>query len=405
MNPGDKFEARIEKIVFGGDAFCKAPDGMAVFTANALPGELLLLEIKSVKKSFARAEILKIIEASPDRIEPVCKYAHVCCNCKYLCVNFPAENRIKHGQLKDALLREAPEYTDVLDDELVNDTEFHYRNKVEFHAHRVGNLLDLGYVKSDNVSVFDIDKCLLLNEKIQTKYDEIRSNISIMHSLRDGMELTLRYASGKDEVLFWRNSPDKKASWLKEKLSCGMFSVPLGNFFQVNINIADKLLESTAEYVDKSGAEELLDLYCGAGFFSFGCAARCSSLKRIYGVEIDERSIECAKFNLKGFENIESSFFAADSAKKLPGILKNIKDNCCVIVDPPRNGLDAKLPAMLGNTAQVKSIIYISCNLATWARDLHRLKKYGFSMKKVQGFNMFPRTGHFEIFSYWTRTK
>ena len=67
------------------------------------------------------------------------------------------------------------------------------------------------------------------------------------------------------------------------------------------------------------------------------------------------------------------------------------------------NGLDAKLPAMLGKTEAVKSIVYISCNLATWARDLHRLKKYGFKLQKVQGFNMFPRTGHFEIFSYWTR--
>ena len=103
------------------------------------------------------------------------------------------------------------------------------------------------------------------------------------------------------------------------------------------------------------------------------------------------------------FKNIESSFFAADSAKKLPSILKNLQCDCCVIVDPPRNGLDAKVPAMLGNAPQVKSLVYISCNLATWTRDLHRLKKYGFNLCSVQGFNMFPRTGHFEIFSYWTK--
>lgn len=403
MNIGDKFEARIEKTVFGGDAFCKAPDGMVVFVANALAGELLHLEIKSVKKSFAKAKILKIVEPSPDRIEPVCKYANVCCNCKYLCMDFAAENKTKHEQLQDAILRESPEDITALAPEIVSGAEFHYRNKVCFHAHRVGNLLDLGYVKSDNVNVFDVDKCLLLNEKIQSQYDEIRSNISVMHSLRDGMELTIRYASGKDEVTFWRNSPDKRASWLKEKLSCGMFSVPLGNFFQVNNEIADKLLETTASCVSESNAQQLLDLYCGAGFFSFGCAVKCPELKQIYGVEIEEASIECAKFNLKAFENIQSSFFAGDSAKKLPDILKKLNSNTCVIVDPPRNGLDAKLPAMLGKTEAVKSIVYISCNLATWARDLHRLKKYGFKLQKVQGFNMFPRTGHFEIFSYWTR--
>lgn len=403
MNIGDRFEAVIEKIVFGGDAFCKAPDGMVVFVANALVGERLILEIKSIKKSFARAKIISIVEPSPVRIEPVCKYADVCCNCKYLCMDFAEENKVKHEQIKDAILRESPSDIDALSPEMVSGSEFNYRNKVEFHAHRVGNLLDVGYVKSDNVTVFDVDKCLLLNEKIQQQYDEIRSNISVMHSLRDGMELSLRYASGKGEVTYWRNSPDKRASWLKEKLSCGMFSVPLGNFFQVNNEIADKLLVTAAQAVAESGASELLDLYCGAGFFSFGCAAMCPGLKKISGVEIEERSIECAKFNLKGFENIEGSFFAADSAKKLPSILKNLQSDCCVIVDPPRNGLDAKVPAMLGNAPQVKSLVYISCNLATWTRDLHRLKKYGFNLCSVQGFNMFPRTGHFEIFSYWTK--
>ena len=403
MNIGDRFESVIEKIVFGGDAFCKAPDGMVVFVANALVGEKLLLEIKSLKKSFARAKILNIIEPSPYRIKPVCPYADVCCNCKYLNMNFEEENKVKHSQLRDALLRESPEDIKALDDTIVSGAEFKYRNKVGFHAHRVGKLLDLGYVKSDNVSVFDVDKCLLLCDEIQNEYDKIRKDISVMHSFRDGMEITLRYESGKETVHFWRNSPDKRATWLREKLSCGMFSVPLGNFFQVNNEIAGKLLETTADCIQNSGASELLDLYCGAGFFSFGCAAKCRNIKNIYGVEIEEASIECAKFNLKGFENIKSTFFAGDSAKKLPDILKNLKNDSCVIVDPPRNGLDAKLPAQLGKTAAVKSIVYISCNLATWARDLHRLKKYGFELQKVQGFNMFPRTGHFEVFSYWIR--
>ena len=159
MEPGDKFEARIEKTVFGGDAFCKAPDGMAVFVANALVGELLLLEIKSVKKSFARAKILKIIEPSPNRIEPICPYADVCCNCKYLTMSFEEENKVKHSQLRDAILRESPDDLQALDDKIISGKEFKYRNKVCFHAHRVGNLLDVGYVKADNVSVFDVAKC------------------------------------------------------------------------------------------------------------------------------------------------------------------------------------------------------------------------------------------------------
>ena len=81
------------------------------------------------------------------------------------------ENKVKHEQIKDAILRESPSDIDALSPEMVSGSEFNYRNKVEFHAHRVGNLLDVGYVKSDNVTVFDVDKCLLLNEKIQQLYD------------------------------------------------------------------------------------------------------------------------------------------------------------------------------------------------------------------------------------------
>lgn len=404
MEKGDKFEAIIEKNVFGGDGMCKAPDGMVVFVPNALVGEKLIIEITSVKRSFARASIIKIVESSPERIESMCKYSRECCNCKYLCTTFKHENELKQQQLIDIVQQAFPDYIDTIQPMISAQNEFYYRNKAVFHAHKVSTLLDVGYIKDDNISVIDIPECLLLKQEIQDEYTNLRNNLSVMHSLRDGMELTLRYESGKNKVMYWRNSPDLRASWLKEELECGSFSVPVGSFFQVNMEVANLLLNKVTQLVNQKKFSSIYDLYCGSGFFAFGCANKCDSVKNIVGIEIDERSIECAKFNLKAFaDKITTKFIAGDAAKKLPECLSNVGQNALVIVDPPRTGLDAKSTSAIAKSPNIKSLVYVSCNPSSWTRDIIRLQKNGFRLKEIQGFNMFSRTGHFELFSYLER--
>ena len=403
MEKGDKFEATIEKNVFGGDGMCKAPDGMVIFVANSLEGEKVVVKVEAIKRSFGRGKIIKLLEKSPHRQENPCKYANDCCNCKYLFTSFEYENILKQKQLQDIVNQAFPEYLSCIEPMVSAENDLHYRNKAVFHAHRVSKFLDLGYVKADNVSIVDIPECLLLAPEIQEEYNKIRENLSVMHSLRDGMELTLRYESGKNRVHYWRNTPDLKASWLREELCCGTFSVPLGSFFQVNREVANLLLEKVAEVINNQDIETFYDLYCGSGFFSFGVASMCKNIKNIVGTEIDERAIECAKFNLKPFENINSKFIAGDAAKKLPEILGNVPPKSMVMVDPPRTGLDAKAVQAINRSQNIKSLLYISCNPSSWVRDVLRMQKHGFKLQTVQGFNMFSRTGHFELFSLLTR--
>ncbi len=400
MEVGEKFEAVIEKVVFGGDAMCKAPDGIVVFVANALPQEKMILKITQVKKNFARAKIFKMITPSPLRQEPQCPFSHLCTNCKYLATSFENENQLKHQQLVDIVKNSFPEALDKIEPMVFAD-EFFYRNKVTYHAHRVGKLLDLGYVKSDNVTVVDIDKCLLATNEINEEYAKIRENSSIMHSFNDGMQITLRYESVKNKTHFWRNSADSRASWLRENFSFGEFSVPLGSFCQVNLKVADALAQKVISIVQKSGIETFFDLYCGSGFFSTAIASSCTNINKIIGIESDAQAIECAKFNLKNYsEQIDCQFVAGDTAKKLPNLLNLLNEKSMLLVDPPRNGLDIKTLNAVGKSANLQKIIYISCNPSSWVRDIIRLKKYGYKLVEVQGFNMFSRTGHFELFSY-----
>ncbi|MBQ9788411.1 MAG: hypothetical protein IJW31_02265 [Lentisphaeria bacterium] len=106
---------------------------------------------------------------------------------------------------------------------------------------------------------------------------------------------------------------------------------------------------------------------------------------------------------MKDFTNVNSKFIAGDAAKKLPEILGNVPENSIVIVDPPRTGLDAKAVQAINRSLNIKNLIYISCNPSSWVRDVLRLQKHGFKLKEVQAFNMFNRTGHFEVFSYLDR--
>ena len=106
---------------------------------------------------------------------------------------------------------------------------------------------------------------------------------------------------------------------------------------------------------------------------------------------------------MKKFENIQSKFIAGDAAKKLPEILGSVPEKSIIILDPPRTGLDAKAVQAINRSLNIKNLIYISCNPSSWVRDVIRLGKHGFKLRQIQAFNMFNRTGHFEVFSYLER--
>ena len=184
--------------------------------------------------------------------------------------------------------------------------------------------------------------------------------------------------------------------WGDDKLTLSLgdvkFRVSPNSFFQVNLNQTEKLYDKALEYADLSGDENVFDLYCGVGSISLFLSKRAG---KVYGVEIVEDAIENARNNaiINGISNAE--FYAGDCTEIVENLVREGVTADVVVVDPPRKGCDAKLLELIEKISPQK-LVYVSCNSATLARDVDKLKEYGYQLKKVTAVDMFPQTSHVE---------
>lgn len=165
------------------------------------------------------------------------------------------------------------------------------------------------------------------------------------------------------------------------------------SFFQTNTAVAIGLYNQVAEWVDSVEAKNLWDLYCGVGGFALYCA---DGSRHVTGVEISEQAIESAKISASEL-GIDARFLAGDAtefAEENLAASTGVERPDCVIVNPPRRGIGARLSAALENSG-VEHIVYSSCNPVSLAKDLARMPAYEVAQARI--FDMFPHTKHLEV--------
>ncbi len=394
MKIGDIITVRAEKVCFGGDAIAHH-ERQVIFIPRLLVGEAARIRIVGVKNDFLRGQIVEILEVSPFRVTPECRYFGVCPGCTYQHVSGEAELKIKSRQLKEMLLKIMPreEVLAKARPAVAPGDLYHYRNKITLHCTKIGPEPRLGYVGPDKRSIIDLESCPLARREINTSYQELRKDPGFFHTLHDRMNITFRYTDF-DQVVYWRNTPGREIpETLTESLNNGeiRFSVPPSGFYQVNQAGAQYLFDRVGELVRESQASTVVDAYCGAGFF--GCAAAAAGVKQVYGVEIEPLSVEAARQNLQQWPETRSEILAGDAAKILPELLNRAGAEALVIVDPPRGGLSSQAVRTLEDAAK---LIYVSCHPATLVRDLERLQRKGFEIVEYQLVDQFRRCLHFE---------
>ncbi len=399
MQTGTQFQCEIEKVALGGDGLTRV-EGEVVFLPQTLPGEKVIAQVVSEKKNFSRARVVRFGEKSPHRVEPACPAFGRCPGCCYLHCDYRYETELKSAQLADILIQAGIEPAPgVLLPAAAPEPALGYRNKIVFHTHKVGGRTLVGYVGADNQTVTDLDGCPLAHPEINVEIARLRQDKSFLHSLHEGMEVTFRRTEANG-VVFWRNRPERNTTWLREAVPFGLLSVPRGSFFQVNPGGGAMLIERFQELLAELAPRRVVDLYAGAGLFA-ACAA-ASGVGDILAVESAAAAAEAARYNLKSFGIPEPAVIAGDAAEALAGLAERDAAGTLLVVDPPRGGLS--FPAVRAlNESRLSRLVYISCGPTTWARDAGRLAKGGFVLRKLQMINMFPRTEHFELFSFWSR--
>jgi 23S rRNA (uracil1939-C5)-methyltransferase len=403
-------------LVYGGEAIGRH-DGRAVFVPFALPGEIVRARIVEERKNFARAELVEVVKASPERIAPKCPHFTACGGCHLQHLPYPAQLRVKTEVLRDQLTRIGKIANPSVREIVPSPNEWNYRNHIQFHLDENANLgfiaaqADPARRDADTLSVLPIKECHLPEAALNALWPtlEFEPGTSLQRvSLRAGDDLMLILESDTPEAPEMELESDVSVVHLVEDDPVIMagddyivievlgrpFKVSAASFFQVNTPMAAKMVEHLLEALPASPTSTLLDVYCGVGLFSAFFAPR---VKKVIGIEVSPASCEDFAVNLDEFDNVE--LYESPVEDILP-YLKDYAD--MVILDPPRAGLDkAVINALLVHKPE--TIAYVSCDPSTLARDAARLIAGGYRLKQVTPFDLFPQTYHIESISIFER--
>jgi tRNA/tmRNA/rRNA uracil-C5-methylase (TrmA/RlmC/RlmD family) len=342
-------------------------EDFVVFTPFVITGETVEVEITEVKKNFARAKLLRVITASPQRVEPQCRYFTKCGGCQYQHVNYVEQLRVKHKQISDLFERVGKISPDKVAPVIGCPQPYGYRNRIMIRSQWNGRAkkLEIGFIGTDNRFVEDIEECKIAEPALNEQIKHVRAN----PPPRGGLKFVLRV---------------QPENWV----------VPKDSFFQNNFFLLPELVGAVRNFLRASGARHLIDLYCGVGFFGI---EEAGSVESFVGVEYDAMAVKAARQNAATRNIRNGEFIAAKSEEALPELLNKFHpERTAVLLDPPRKGCWPSLLELL-RTTRPAQVIYVSCHPATMARDLNILCGDGvFELARVQPLDMFPQTQHVE---------
>ena len=446
MKKGDILELSICSYGMEGEGVAKL-DSYVIFIPGCLIGEKVKVQVVEVKKSFARAKVIKVIEAAKERIQPLCPIYFRCGGCSMQHVNYDYQLKVKKDNIKNCIDR-ACKIDCKVDDVVTGEKKYGYRNKVQIPLRKVNGKVCAGFYKMGSHTFVPFDKredeelgdCPLHTRKMQTIVDAVvdyinendisvydeEKNIGVVrhlvlrrvdkaysicivvnaNSLPKNKELIRKLESLKIDFSLYVSINQKRTNVIMgEKIQCiygedkvkgnalGVdFFVNPNSFMQINDEIRDKIYTAVCNEIRKTEKAKVADVYSGIGIIS-NIVADCA--EKVVGIEIVKEAIEDANKIAKMNSHNNILNICGDAAVELPRVINEFKgDNSIVVIDPPRKGCDNKVIESILESEPGK-VIYISCNPATLARDLSLLiNKY--NIEKITPYDMFPQTTHVE---------
>jgi tRNA/tmRNA/rRNA uracil-C5-methylase (TrmA/RlmC/RlmD family) len=330
-------------------------------------GEEVEVEIIEVRKTFARAKLLRVLRPAPERVTPLCRYFGQCGGCQYQHIDYASQLRLKHKQIADLFQRIGGLAETVIEPVIPCRQPYGYRNRIMIRSQwdKVKQGLNIGFIRHDSRLVVDIEDCEVAEPPLNEQIKYVRAH----PPPKGGLKVVLRV------------SPE---GW----------DVPPDSFFQNNFFLLPRLVETVVERVRDSGVRHLVDAYCGVGFFAIELAGQVESFA---GIEIDRLAIKAARRNAAHRGRTNGEFVSGDVEAVLPAVLNRFSAAAtAIILDPPRAGCSMASLELLRRT-RPSQIIYVSCHPATLARDLNvLLRDRVYDLLKVVPLDMFPQTQHIE---------
>jgi 23S rRNA (uracil1939-C5)-methyltransferase len=385
----DRLTLRIDAMANGGDGIARR-DGKAVFVPGAIPGDVAEIEIVQTKKRFERGRLVEITEASPNRVEPPCRFFGACGGCSWQHADYAAQLEWKAATVSGQL-RHLGGIDEVDVRPIIAPGEpYHYRNRIDLHTDRGRPAL----VRGGSNELVPIDNCLLADESLVELFGRLGDLRGVDRlSLRTGVN------TGETVVILDGELPLSSDEWgvpfggddivFHEIVADHVFQVTGTAFFQNNTAGAEALVELVGEAATVEAGDRVLDAYAGGGLFT---ATVAGAADEVVAIEADPLALEDL------LANTDVEVIEADVAL---GLTELPADWDVVIVDPPRIGLG---PDVTGLLAELRPgvIASVSCDTASFARDASALIGAGYTLEWVQPVDMFPQTPHIETVARFT---
>lgn len=365
----------IERLAYGGEGVGRC-DGKVVFVPWTAPGDQVRIRVVSDHGRFERGEVIEVLTPSRDRTEPLCPYFGQCGGCQWQHLSYESQVRFKGEILKETLIRVGGLFYPPVLPMLVAKNPWHYRSRIQLKKNEQGKV---GYFASHSHTLVPITECLIADQKLNDQLPEVQS--------RSDLESNIELALNNFHVTIQNMNEDS-----------GLFS-------QVNPEQNQKMIETVLHFVfgraEKVFKQKkmIVELFAGAGNFTFPLAEHGGSL---VAVESNKKSVELGlnKTQEEGISNIEWISGTAEWGLKKIHRRKIAVDT--LVMDPPRRGAADIIDLIC--VMSPRSLIYISCDPVTLARDLKFLLKRHYRLEKVQPIDMFPQTYHIESVAHLVKT-
>jgi len=427
-------ELTLDGIAHGGEAIGRS-GAKVIFVPYAIPGERVRVELVEVKERWARARLLEVLTASPDRVEPPCPYfgPYGCGGCQWQHIGYDRQAELKREILADLLRRlgriASPPVADiiVLEEPVLQDTgdprptapgeavllEYAYLNEARFLLTAEDRL---GFRDVSGQRVVAIDRCLLVHERI----DELHSaldvagagliGVRVRAGVNTGQALIVLETASEEEPQLEIDLPSSCVlltplgvqtligeDWIEEEVGGRRYRISANSPFEENTAGAAALVDLVTSYADVHPGDVVLDAYCGVGLFAIPLA---DSAAEVIGIEPSSPACEDFAFNARERSNLslhEGAVGAVLDALHAQGQRIDI-----ALLEPP--GADAG-PEVIGNLGALgpRRIVYVSNDAAALARDCVHLAGIGYRLIEVQPIDLFPQTYQVKTVTLWEK--
>lgn len=428
-----RLQVKITGLDDFGRGICKT-DGQTYFIPGLLVGEEAIVETSF---KFGKLNDLKVMErlnSSPDRTVSICPYYPQCGGCQLLHLRYESQLEYKRQKVQN-LLHKFSGLDIKVEETISSNPHFEFRNKVQKPVRKVNGKLELGFYKTDSHELIPVKKCLMetpLSQKISREihkllvkyhyepYDEDKGTGYIRHILiktsRHYNEALVTIVSTTDKIkgrlqfakelignvkeikgvvlninprhtnviLGEKNIPIYGYTHIKDRIFDNDFLISTKSFYQTNPYQIENLYGTAIKKAQLKATDVVLDAYCGTGTIGISIA---KNVKQVVGVELEKDAVKDAIKNAK-LNNLNNICFINQDCTEY--MLKSQKRFDVIIMDPPRKGSTNEFLEAV-NQINPRTVVYISCEPSTLARDLkHLLKRY--RVISVTPVDMFPNT-------------